>query len=1231
MGKWFFRTHKFLLKKRIWSALILITLFSGLIFLASKIRFEEDISKLIPINSESQNLQKVLKTVNFTDKIIVIINRDQAAEVDELTEYATEFVDSLQANSLQYIKNIRGKVNEDDLLRTMDFVYNNLPHFLDKNDFRTISNKLQKDSLSAITEANYRTLISPSGIVSKDFILKDPLGLSFIALGKLRQLGISDDFILKDGFLVSKDEKNVLLFISPKFGSSETAENSKFADQLYALQETLNQKYSGKVKSEYFGAALIAVANAKQIKRDIQFTVGITMTLLILIFIFFYRKIYVPIILFVPTIFGGLVAVAVLYLIREEISAISLGIGSVLLGVTLDYSLHILTHIRNNETIESLYKDITEPILMSSLTTAMAFLCLLFLDSQALQDLGVFAAMSVLGASVFALFFIPLVYKNPLQQKQKVNVLDKIADYQFHKSKWLLGGLVAVLIVSVFTYKQVEFNNDISKLNYEPAEIKTAMQHLEELTDISSKSVYLATYGKSVESTLQLNDSIHETLELLKKDQKISSFSSIGALVHSQRDQRRKIAEWQEFWSQARKDSTQDNLIESGRERGFKPTTFNKFYEFLDRDFKTLKPEDYQQIPSMLLEDYITTEADFTTITTLIKLDDENASEIKNAFKEIPNTLVIDRQEMNETFLGNLKNDFNNLIGYCLLAVLFILFIFFRSISLTLVTAAPIFLTWFLTLGIMGLFNIQFNIFNIIISTFIFGLGIDYSIFMTKGLLKELRTGEKVMVTNKTSIMLSVLTTILGIGVLIFAKHPALYSISIVSIIGIFSAMITSFTVQPLLFKLFIGSSTKRPITPRMFFHSLISFGYFGLGGFCLSIYSITLMPLLTFSKKAKMGWFHKLISKFMKSVLYTNPFVKKKVINKNGEDFLKPAVIIANHTSFLDILAVGMLHPKICFLVNDWVYNSPVFGKAVQKADFYPVSSGIENSLAPLKKKIKQGYSLMAFPEGTRSDSNKIKRFHKGAFYLANEFNLDILPVLIHGNSEVNPKGSFIIKDGSIIVKILPRIKAEDHSLGENHTQQAKKVGAYFRSEFLQLRKIEGPDYFHKIVLEEYRFKGDALYRTVKKSLKDNAQTYFEIMSRVEKRGNIAHVSKHSGQLDFLLALDGPDRRVFSLIEDAEIQTILQNSYITQKYGKLHFTDSLSEIFTSNIDTVIISDDKMSSDVISLITNISVYTIVLLNPSKLAETEIIITLGYHKEYENTNISIFKKPGNTAE
>ncbi len=1230
MGKRFFRAYQFLLKNRAASFILLLILLSVLGFLVSKIRFEEDISKLIP-NGGNTELQKVLKTVNFTDKIIVNIQRKKDGTVDDLLDYATYFVDSVETNSSKYIKNIRGKVRDDDFVRTVDFVYENLPLFLEKSDYKILSEKLEKDSISASIDSDYKTLLSPSGLVSKDIILKDPLGFTFIGLRKLRQLGVADNFFLKEGFLVSKDEKNILLFISPTFESSETAENTKFADQLYSLQNKLDQKYSGKVGSEYFGASLIAVANANQIKNDIQFTVGIALTLLIIIFIFFYRKLYVPLILFVPTIFGGLLAVALLYLIRTEISAISLGIGSVLLGVTLDYSLHILTHIRNNETLKSLYHDVTEPILMSSLTTALAFLCLLFLDSQALQDLGIFAAVSVMGASVFALFFIPLVYKNSLSRKQQINALDRIAEYKYHKNKWLLIGLAVLLLISAFTYNEVVFNKDISKLNYEPAEIKTAMEHLDELTDISDKSIYLATYGKSVEGTLQLNDSIHEKLQQLKKEGLISSFSSIGALVQSEREQRGKIALWEQFWNTAKIDSTKYKLIESGAEKGFKPSTFERFYTFLKKDFEPLKPEDYQQIPSMLLEDYITTEADFTTITTLVKLNDENAQEIKNSFKGTPNTFVIDRQEMNETFLGNLKNDFNHLITYCLIAVLFILFLFFRSFSLTFVTAVPIFLTWFLTIGIMGIFGIEFNIFNIIISTFIFGLGIDYSIFMTKGLLKELQTGERVIATHKTSIMLSVLTTILGVGVLFFAKHPALYSISILSIIGIFSAMFTAFTVQPILFNLFIGSKSKRPITLRMFLHSVFSFGYFGLGGILLSLYSITLMPLIPISKKIKMGWFHKVISKYMKSVLYTNPFVKKTIINTGNENFSKPAVIIANHTSFLDILAVGMLHPKICFLVNDWVYKSPVFGKAVQRADFYPVSSGIENSLEHLREKVRQGYSLMAFPEGTRSNTNKTKRFHKGAFYLAERFNLDILPVLIHGNSEVLPKGSFIIKDGNITVEILPRIKAENADVGSNYTQRTKRIGAYFKTEFLKLReKMEGPKYFHRIVLEEYRYKGDSLFRSVKNDLSENAETYFKIISEIQKNESILHISEDCGQLDFLLALDGPDRKIFSVIEDSEVLKMLQNSYITNQYGKLHFVDSVEKTEGTIFETLIISNLFEETISEEFLKEYAIKTIVLLDETLSEKTEKFSTFGFQSVYRDNNIGIFKHAENGA-
>ena len=1222
MHNFYFNTYQYFKSKKWFGLGILVVLLAGLLFVASKIQFEEDINKLIPINKDNAEFQKVLKNVNFTDKIIVNITKEDDASVDDLTNYASQFIDSINASSSQYIKKIQGQVQTDDLQETADFIYKNLPLFLDENDYKTLSDKINKDSIDATTLKNYKTLISPSGLIAKDFILKDPLGLSFIALKKLQELSFGDDFTLQNGFLVSKDHKHILLFITPALEANETSENTLFVKNLYDVNAKLNANFKGNVSSEYFGGTLIAVANANQIKSDIQLTISIALTILLLIFIVFYRKLTVPIILFIPTIFGGLIAIAILFLVREKISAISLGIGSILLGVTLDYSLHILTHIRSNNNVKDLYKEIAKPILMSSSTTALAFLCLLFINSQALQDLGIFAAISVMGASFFALLFIPQVYNEQSKKVQKKTVLDKVASYNIHKNKWVVIALFVFFIGSLFTYNNVIFNKDLSQMNYLPNDLKTAELRLDKLINSTSKSIYIAAYGNSEESTLEVNDRILEKLEKLKAANKLINYSSIGTFVHSKKQQSQQIEQWNSFWDTNTIQNTKQNIIESGTALGFKPTTFNAFYALLNTTFKPIEIEDYKKINTFSVDDYIATKDNYTTITTLVKVEDGDT--VIDTFSNQVQTLVIDRKQMNETFLGNLKTDFNSLIGYSLVVVIILLLLFYKSLSLTLVTGIPICLTWLLTVGIMGLFHLEFNIFNIIISTFIFGLGIDYSIFITNGLLHEYATGEKSLATHKTSILLSVITTILGVGVLIFAKHPALYSISVVCLIGILSAVIIAFTIQPLLFKLFIGSKTKRPISLRLLIHSILSFTYFGSGGLFISLISATLLKIIPVSKKVKMRWFHKVVSIFMKSVLYSNPWLKKKVINISNETFNKPAIIIANHTSFLDILAVGMLHPKIIFLVNDWVYNSPVFGKAVRAAGFYPVSSGIEKGVSHLQEKVNQGYTLMVFPEGTRSTTNKMKRFHKGAFYLAEQLNLDIIPILIHGNAEINPKGSALIRNGNLTVKIMNRITVEDKSYGETYKQRTKSISAHFKHEFMEFRKeVESDTYFRDNLLDDYRFKGDDLYQDVKKDFNTYKAIYNTILWTIDAKAEIIHLSKDYGQLDFLLALNSIDRKIISYIEDSSVRVILKNSFITNKHHKINFEDSLESTLQSTGDTLILNIDHLSEAQISNVLNNAINLVILVKESRNLYSEMIAEFGFKSIQENENLAIF--------
>ena len=565
---------------------LLILIFVGLLSISFQLNLEEDITKLIPQSEKTKTLNKVLKNTNFSDKIVVNIALDSEGKPDDLTSYASEMVDSLLHSCSEYILSIQGQIPDDDITHTLDFMYNNLPLFLEEADYQYLEGKLSKDSIAALVSSNYKTLISPSGLIAKKLIRKDPFGLSFRGLKKLEALKISDDFEMYSGYLLANNKQNLLLFLNPALPTNDTDANKEFVEKLYNISASLNSKYQPKAKSEYYGSTVIAASNASQIKTDIQFTVSIALSILLLILIFFYKRVTIPILLFVPTALGALTAITSLHFLRESISAISLGIGSILLGITLDYSLHILTHYRNNNDIKQLYRDVTKPIMMSSITTSIAFLCLLLLKSQALQDLGIFAAISVFATSLFALIIIPLLYKpKAINISDSKNIIERVASYQFSKNKFLLTALGVLVIVSFFTSKKVFFNKDLNNMNYQSKEILEAQNNLNDILKLSSKSVYVVAFGDDLNAVLEANSMINDALEIEQTKNQILQYSSNGAIVLSAKDQQERINRWNSFFTPEIKSNLKNDLVNYGVEVGFKESTYQSFYDLIDRKF----------------------------------------------------------------------------------------------------------------------------------------------------------------------------------------------------------------------------------------------------------------------------------------------------------------------------------------------------------------------------------------------------------------------------------------------------------------------------------------------------------------------------------------------------------------------------------------------------------------------------------------------------------------------
>ncbi|MDC9723551.1 MAG: MMPL family transporter [Urechidicola sp.] len=1148
----------------------------GLLSISFQLNLEEDITKLIPQSEKTKTLNKVLKNTNFSDKIVINIIADADGNPDDLTAYASDMVDSLNQSCSNYILSIQGQIPDDDITQTLDFIYDNLPLFLEDVDYQYLEGKLSKDSIAALVESNYKTLISPSGLIAKKLIRKDPFGLSFKGLKKLEALKISDDFEMYNGYLLANNKQSLLLFLNPALPTNDTDANKEFVEKLYSISESLNEKYHANAKSEYYGSTVIAASNASQIKTDIQFTVSIALSILLLILIFFYKRITIPVLLFVPTALGALTAIASLHFIRESISAISLGIGSILLGITLDYSLHILTHYRNNNDVKQLYKDVTKPILMSSITTATAFMCLLLLKSQALQDLGIFAAISVIATSLFALVIIPLLYKpKPISKSDSKNVIERFAGYQFSRNRILLVALGLLVVVSFYTSKKVFFNKDLNSMNYQSEEILEAQNNLDAILKLSSKSIYVVAYGNNINSVLDANTQIDAALEKVEAKHQILQYSSNGAIVLSKNNQQEKINRWNSFFTPEIKLRFKNNLIEQGKELGFKASTYQSFYRLLDKKFMPIGLEEYAAVNAFLTDEFIADNEELKTAVTLVKLNHEQKESLEREIEKIPNALLIDRKSISETFLGGLRADFSNLVKYSFIAVFLIILMFFRNIELTLLTTIPIAVTWFLTLGLMGVFGIEFTIFNVIISTFIFGLGVDYSIFITNGLVKDYTRGTKEITTYKVSIILSVITTILGVGALIFAKHPALKSISALCLIGILITLFVSFTIQPLLFRIFVSGRAKKgfsPIKLIVFISSIISLIVYGLGGILLSLFSITILQLIPISKKKKNKWLHKNSARLVRWVLYSNPFVKKKVVNTVNETFEKPAIIISNHASSLDTLTMGLLTHKVIYLVNDWVYKSPIFGILARVLGFYPVSDGVEGSSSHLQKKVDEGYSLVVFPEAKRSLSNKIGRFHKGAFYLQQQLRIDILPIYTHGNSEVMPKNDFMIHNGNLTVTIGERIKYDDTTFGVSDRERTKNISKYYKKEFLKLRGVyEDENYFQRILLSNYLYKEGKLFDKVKSDFDLYKSQYHKLNELLPIKCNVLHVGDDFGQIDSLLVSKSKDRKISSFVEDTMKRQIAENCYVN-KHKKVDYIKNFETLDLPEIDTLLIS-----------------------------------------------------------
>ena len=669
-----------------WTSLLVLTVILGL--LLSGQSYKEDISDFLPLDKGQQQAFQDYQNMSSARRVYAVFQTPDSTRQAALDLFCEVLDRADTTQTIDYMTTDDPEVMQDAL----NTIYGRMPYLLTPEDYARIDSLMaEPDYVSQQLENDKQLLMLPTAGMMTLQIQHDPLNLFRPVLERLGP---------------AMQTNHTMLLIDSPFGASETEHNAQLVVMLQQVCDSVRHAYPA-VDVHLTGGPVIAVGNAQRIKTDSMISITIAIILILLLLWLEFRNARNLLLIALSIGWGWLFAMGCLTLVHNDVSIIVIGISSVILGIAVNYPLHLIAHLSYAVNVRSALKEIVMPLVIGNITTVGAFLALVPLESVALRDLGLFSAFLLIGTILFVLLWLPhMVHQVP---KTTLNIFGRIGHVNLENKSWIVWTVVGLTFVLGYFSLQTSFDPDLRHINYMTDEQKQDMQLLEQVSNVKSQA-----------SDLSL---------------------------------------WNE-WRKGNGEQLCQQLRAESAQVGFSEDSFDDFY-------KMVRTEPSDEV-----------------------------------------------QSLTTTIINNLSDNFNYIGWACGFIVFFFLWFSLGCIELALLSFLPMAISWVWILGIMSLFGIQFNVVNIILATFIFGQGDDYTIFMTEGCQYEYAYRRKMLSSYKHSIIISALIMFIGIGALIFAKHPALYALAEVTIIGMFSVVLMAYLFPPLIFRWLVYTHGKERLRP---------------------------------------------------------------------------------------------------------------------------------------------------------------------------------------------------------------------------------------------------------------------------------------------------------------------------------------------------------------------------------------------------------------------------------
>jgi predicted exporter len=758
-----------------------------IVFCAGRIGFATEVTDFLPAAEESElaALSRMLSGADLSRTMILAIGADAP---ETALAAAGELAASLRRHDA--VAWVRNGLDPELPRHVYELYFPRRYLFLSERPEEEIPERVTEEALRAEARRLRDTLSLPMGTLVEQVAPEDPLG----AFGRiLSDLGRAQSRLQTDGGrFLSGDGEHAIVFLATWAGGFETDVQARLLADIDTRFRELDAQHGGQLTLEQSGVNRYVVAAEREIRSDVLVIAAFSFIGVAVLFLVFFRSPARFGFAVLPGAFGILVATSLGLLVFGSLGGITLAFGTSLIGVAIDYPIHVLGHhalAANESDARDASRRLRPSLALGAGTTMASFAGLGMTSVPTFREIAFFAVIGVGTALAFTLWVLPRLLPPAAAAPPLALTVSRVLGNAVRslQGQWRTLALVpvAILVFAAVLVPRLEWDDRLAALSEPDPALVAEDERVREHVARFDTNRFVVALADDPAGALARNDEVYQRLREAIARGELAGARSLHDFLWSEDLQRRN---WEQL---AGVPGLADRVDQAFAAEGFAPGAFEPFRSALAGPApEPLRWKELRDSPlgplvgTMMLE-----QGGRSGAVTFLRGADPPA--LRAALADLPDVVVFDQTEFVNDLYSAFRATTLRQMAVGTFLVLLVLALRYRSWRPTVAAFLPSVLVALLLLAGLSAAGVTANLLHAMGLILVMGMGVDYGIFVV-----DSARSERGFSATMLSLLVSCLTTIFVFGTLALSSQPALRAIGLTTGVGI----LLSFLLAPLTF-----------------------------------------------------------------------------------------------------------------------------------------------------------------------------------------------------------------------------------------------------------------------------------------------------------------------------------------------------------------------------------------------------------------------------------------------